>query len=88
MRLAQQRPALLLKVLSMVAKPVGDTLKGGNEGRLISPLQQSYRLTEALVIALNQGQIVCRCHDDISIQLGILGEQPPNHHQLQAIDRR
>ncbi len=59
-RLTQQRAALALETLSVIAKPMFDFTEAVDKRLLIALLQQANRFAETLVIALNQRQVIFR----------------------------
>ncbi|VEB01471.1 Uncharacterised protein [Klebsiella pneumoniae] len=59
-RLTQQRAALALETLGVIAKPVFDFTEAVDKRLLIALLQQADRFAETLVVALNQRQVVFR----------------------------
>ena len=56
--LAQQRPAFALEALGIVTKPVLNLTEAIDERLFIPLLQQADSFTEALVVSLNQRQII------------------------------
>ena len=85
--LSQQRPALILETLRIIAKPVLDLAEAVDKRLLVSVLKQRNGFSKALIVALDQCQVVFGGHNNVRVQLRILREQTPNHRQLQTIDR-
>ena len=86
-RLTQQRAALALETLGVIAKPVFDFTEAIDKCLLIALLQQTDRLAKPLVVALNQRQVVFRGHNNVGVELRILGKQTAHHRQLQPVNR-
>jgi len=56
--LAQQRPALTLEALRVIAKPVLDLAEAVDKRLLVSVLQQRNGFTKALIVALDERKVV------------------------------
>lgn len=54
--LAQQRPALILETLRIIAKPVLDLAEAIDKRLLVSVLKQRNGFSKALIVALDQSQ--------------------------------
>ncbi|MNV93728.1 hypothetical protein D3C71_1884550 [compost metagenome] len=64
-----------------------DLLKALDKRLFIALLQQFYCLTKPLIVTLDQRNVLFGRHNDIRVQLRVLSKQPPDHRQLQPIDR-
>ncbi len=85
--LTQQRAAFTLETRGVIAEPVLYLTEAVDKRLLVSVLQQHNSFAKALIVALDQRQVVFGGHNNVRVKLWILSKQAPDHRQFQTIDR-